>query len=111
MASGAPDALTRCVDGGVTADDAVPDSFSGSRGGAGYFADEAAVFVFQWAAMAALVMHVQVATRFLSSCPCLYWYGAHLCRRSGRWRLLIWGYCLCYMLLGALMFTNFYPWT
>jgi len=30
------------------------------------------------AACAALVMHVQVATRFLSCCPALYWFMAYL---------------------------------
>jgi len=105
---------------------------------AGCYSESMAVFVVHWAALAlvaASVMHVQVATRFLSaSCPQLYWFTAHLllrgrgcdgCRSSsgsgsssaaaagGRAAvaLLVWGYCWGFMALGALLFSNFYPWT
>lgn len=56
---------------------------------------------------------VQVATRFLASCPALYWYAAHLtggrppCRR-GR---LVWVWFLGYAAVGTVLHVNFYPWT
>ncbi|KAK9827676.1 hypothetical protein WJX81_007104 [Elliptochloris bilobata] len=77
-------------------------------------ADAAAPYVLHWAAAtaaAALVLHVQVSTRFLSSCPPLYWYAARLAGSSGAGaRRAVWGFFLGYALLGALLFPNFYPW-
>jgi len=64
------------------------------------------------AAGAAVVMHVQVATRFLSVCPALYWAAASEGRRLGpevqRWICI---YSVAFGLLGTLMFPTFYPWT
>lgn len=58
-----------------------------------------------------LFMNVQVSTRFLSASPPLYWYAAGLCRRSKAWRMIIWGYLCTYIVLGCLLFPNWYPWT
>ncbi|KAF8398541.1 hypothetical protein HHK36_017471 [Tetracentron sinense] len=66
------------------------------------------------AATAFLVMHVQVATRFLSSSPPLYWFASYLMVIPGtgrRWGYLIWAYSAAYILLGSLLFSNFYPFT
>lgn len=65
-------------------------------------------------ATAFFVMHVQVATRFLSASPPLYWYASYVMAspgRSRRWAYLIWGYAASYILLGSLLFSNFYPFT
>ncbi|KAF5834375.1 hypothetical protein DUNSADRAFT_8998 [Dunaliella salina] len=56
-------------------------SAEGLRGATGFLSPAVAHFLFPMAFMAgcaALVMHVQVATRFLSSCPALYWFMASL---------------------------------
>ncbi|KAL1832015.1 hypothetical protein DCAR_0102032 [Daucus carota subsp. sativus] len=66
------------------------------------------------AGVAFLVMHVQVATRFLSANPPLYWFASSLPALSEygkRWGYLIWAYCVAYILLGSLLFSNFYPFT
>ncbi|KAK9122640.1 hypothetical protein Sjap_012242 [Stephania japonica] len=65
------------------------------------------------AATAFFVMHVQVATRFLSSSPPLYWFSSYLMHtRSGsKWGRLLWAYCASYILIGSLLFSNFYPFT
>ena len=85
-------------------------------------------------AVALVIMHIQVATRFLSSSsPLIYWYLAHVwtSRRqlsadgaspapsggeargvqccSPAWRTVFW-LCL-YTVLGPLLFGNFYNWT
>jgi len=59
------------------------------------------------------LLHAQVATRFLSACPPLYWYAAHLTRSGGRpgLRRAVWAFFLGYGALGTLFFPNFYPWT
>lgn len=64
-------------------------------------------------AAAARVLHAQVATRFLSASPPLYWYAARLtgAGSSAAVRRSVWGFFLGYALLGALLFPNFYPWT
>lgn len=78
----------------------------------GFYNKDVTVFVFHWGAMAGialLAMHVQVSTRFLSSCAPVYWFAAHVyTHRRAPW---LWWYCLYYMALGALMMPNFYPWT
>ncbi|XVF29873.1 hypothetical protein REPUB_Repub16aG0007900 [Reevesia pubescens] len=65
-------------------------------------------------ATAFFVMHVQVATRFLSASPSLYWFASVLMTSpsiSKRWGYMIWAYCSAYILLGSLLFSNFYPFT
>ncbi|KZV21696.1 GPI mannosyltransferase 2 [Dorcoceras hygrometricum] len=60
------------------------------------------------------VMHVQVATRFLSSSPVLYWFASLIMGSPGtgkKWGYFIWSYCVAYILLGSLLFSNFYPFT
>ncbi|EEF34591.1 GPI mannosyltransferase 2 [Ricinus communis] len=66
------------------------------------------------AATAFFVMHVQVATRFLSASPPLYWFASHIMMSRGiskRWGYMIWAYSVAYILLGSLLFSNFYPFT
>jgi phosphatidylinositol glycan class V len=61
------------------------------------------------------VMHVQVSTRFLSASPPIYWAAAHILASpnccSKRWGYLICVYFIAYILLGSLLFSNFYPFT
>ncbi|KAE8670506.1 Transferase, putative isoform 2 [Hibiscus syriacus] len=60
------------------------------------------------------VMHVQVATRFLSASPSLYWFASLVMtspNTSKKWGYMIWTYCVAYILLGSLLFSNFYPFT
>lgn len=56
----------------------------------------------------ALFMHVQVLTRFVSACPCLYWHVAEQLAGEVRWPL---AYAALYMLLGSAMFACYYPWS
>ncbi|EOY32361.1 GPI mannosyltransferase 2 isoform 3 [Theobroma cacao] len=65
-------------------------------------------------ATAFFVMHVQVATRFLSASPSVYWFASLLMTcpsMSKRWGYMIWAYSCAYILLGSLLFSNFYPFT
>ncbi|KAF0920160.1 hypothetical protein E2562_033462 [Oryza meyeriana var. granulata] len=60
------------------------------------------------------MMHVQVSTRFLSASPPIYWAASHILvspSYSKRWGYLICVYFVAYILLGSLLFTNFYPFT
>jgi Mannosyltransferase (PIG-V) len=73
-----------------------------------------AVYIAHWgflAAFAMVGMHVQVATRLLSTCPPLYWFAAQLCYRRRRYAQLIWLYFLGYAALGYVLFPQFLPWT
>ncbi|MBA0598804.1 hypothetical protein Gorai_005047 [Gossypium raimondii] len=63
------------------------------------------------AATAFFVMHVQVATRFLSASPSLYWFASLIMTSHKKWGYVIWVYCFAYILLGSLLFSNFYPFT
>jgi phosphatidylinositol glycan class V len=56
----------------------------------------------------ALLMHVQVLTRFVSACPCLYWYVAEQLAGEVRWPVK---YAALYVLLGPAMFACYYPWS
>ena len=71
-----------------------------------YFAQLAMMTV-----IAATYMHVQVATRFLSTSPAMYWGLASLGRDSVPWRRVVAAYHVAYALVGAALFANFYPWT
>lgn len=88
-----------------------------SSGKAGYLTVIVLPFVLHLGFMSAttfFVMHVQVATRFLSASPSLYWFASYLTvyfKNGKRWGYLIWGYCAAYILLGSLLFSNFYPFT
>ncbi|XP_020100872.1 GPI mannosyltransferase 2 isoform X4 [Ananas comosus] len=60
------------------------------------------------------VMHVQVATRFLSVSPPIYWFASYVLASPSSYKK--WGYLICvyfvtYILLGSLLFSNFYPFT
>ncbi|KAL2645078.1 hypothetical protein R1flu_012665 [Riccia fluitans] len=83
----------------------------------GFFSPAAVCFLIQLGFMtsvAMFVMHVQVATRFLSVCPPVYWYGAHAMINSrvrGTLGKLIWSSFLAYVSVGSLLFVNFYPFT
>lgn len=69
---------------------------------------------YHWALMTAvalLAMHVNVATRFLSACPPLYWAAGAVAARGGAPARLLWLWCFVYTALGCLLFPNFYPWT
>ncbi|KAJ6805440.1 GPI mannosyltransferase 2 isoform X1 [Iris pallida] len=61
------------------------------------------------------VMHVQVSTRFLSASPPIYWFASYLLvspsLTSRRISYLICVYFIAYILLGTLLFSNFYPFT
>lgn len=97
------------------ATDGLAAQCSCTTGGA-FYRPDAAVFVVHWALLAAVclaVVHIQVSTRFLSSCAPLYWFAALLMlqRGGGVLRWLLWWYCWAFMGVGAVFFTNFYPWT
>lgn len=57
----------------------------------------------------------QVSTRFLSASPPIYWFASYTMlspdRNLAKWRYLISTYFIAYILLGALLFSNFYPFT
>ena len=60
-----------------------------------------------------LVMHINVGTRFLSTCPPIYWFASTLLLRNPRsWASYgLWVWCFSYSLIGCLLWPNFYPWT
>ncbi|KAJ6945063.1 hypothetical protein NC651_000173 [Populus alba x Populus x berolinensis] len=66
-------------------------------------------------ATAIFVMHEQVSTRFLSASPPLYWFASHLMISPGMSKTwpgyVIWAYSTAYVLLGCVLFSNFYPFT
>ncbi|KAJ4896837.1 hypothetical protein Rs2_23631 [Raphanus sativus] len=89
---------------------------SNSPATSGCFSADVFPFVVHLCLMTAtafFIMHVQVATRFLSASPSLYWFASHLIAspKHRKWEYLIWSYCAAYILLGTLLFSNFYPFT
>ncbi|XP_050368774.1 uncharacterized protein LOC126786857 [Argentina anserina] len=96
---------------------ALPREESKSSANQGYLSAAALPYIFHLGFMAAtafFVMHVQVATRFLSFSPPLYWFASYIMRSPGiykRWGYVIWAYSAAYILLGSLLFSNFYPFT
>lgn len=55
---------------------------------------------------------MQVATRFLTSCPALYWFAAaQMQAKLALKARVILLYCLAWAWLGLVLFPNFYPWT
>ncbi|TKY58994.1 GPI mannosyltransferase 2 [Spatholobus suberectus] len=83
----------------------------------GYLSASVLPFVLHLGFMACtalFVTHVQVATRFLSASPPLYWFASYIMAypaKCFRWGYLIWAYSIAYIFLGSLLFSNFYPFT
>ncbi|XP_027345366.1 GPI mannosyltransferase 2 isoform X2 [Abrus precatorius] len=83
----------------------------------GYLSASVLPFVLHLGFMAGtafFVMHVQVATRFLSASPPLYWFASSIMTypaKCYRWGYMIWAYSVTYIFLGSLLFSNFYPFT
>ncbi|XP_023644869.1 GPI mannosyltransferase 2 isoform X2 [Capsella rubella] len=98
----------------VTVTKAASESSSPEK--SGYFSADVFPFIVHLGLMtttAFFIMHVQVATRFLSASPPLYWFASNLIAspKHNKWGYLIRSYCAAYILLGTLLFSNFYPFT
>eukprot|EP00808_Paulinella_micropora_P025160 g71392.t1 len=69
-------------------------------------------FVLHWGMLVLICVafaNVQIATRFLTSCPALYWYCESLYSDGFGMPVVHWS--MIYIVLGALMFSSFLPWT
>jgi hypothetical protein len=92
-----------------------PQSGCSCSCGRAFYSPGVAVFVVHWLLLTLVclvVVHIQVATRLLSSCVPLYWFAALLMlHKGGVLRWLLWWYCFAFMGVGAVFFTNFFPWT
>uniref|UniRef100_A0A6B2L764 GPI mannosyltransferase 2 n=1 Tax=Arcella intermedia TaxID=1963864 RepID=A0A6B2L764_9EUKA len=90
---------------------------SSSRPPKPFFKENTLVFIYHWAFLvtfALLMMHVQVATRFIASqCPPFYWWTATLLQQNpnARTQKLISYYFTLFWFLGPILFSNFYPWS
>eukprot|EP01018_Ginkgo_biloba_P031801 Gb_15854 [translate_table: standard] len=93
------------------------DETTGFQMKQGFFSTLTVPFILQlgfMVAVASFVMHVQVATRFLSVSPPIYWFASHVMESSPigfKLGYLIWAVFLSYMVFGSLLFSNFYPFT
>ena len=58
------------------------------------------------AAFALLYMNAEVATRFISPLPAIYWFAASL--RNPQY---VWVYFILYNVIGFVVFPTFYAWT
>ncbi|XP_028752518.1 GPI mannosyltransferase 2 isoform X2 [Neltuma alba] len=101
----------------VQQDDTVVNIKSEPAAKPGYLSASVLPFVLHLVFMAGtafLVMHVQVATRFLSASPPLYWFASYMMTSHAKYRIwgrIIWAYSAAYIFLGSLLFSNFYPFT
>lgn len=93
------------------------DKATSSQTAQGFFSTLTIPFILQlgfMVAVASFVMHVQVATRFLSVNPPIYWYAAHVMGSSPtgfKLGYVLWAVFLSYLIFGSLLFSNFYPFT
>ncbi|RXI03765.1 hypothetical protein DVH24_038039 [Malus domestica] len=74
------------------------------------------ILVFSLCSLLVLLRYFsgKVATRFLSFSPPLYWFASYIMKSRGtgkRWGYIVWAYSAAYILLGSLLFSNFYPFT
>ncbi|GLE10980.1 hypothetical protein PINS_up023272 [Pythium insidiosum] len=63
---------------------------------------------------ALLVVHIQVTTRLLVACPTVFWLPARqffVARESAARGRAVVAFSLLYSVLGAVLFSAFYPWT
>ncbi|GLJ22031.1 hypothetical protein SUGI_0412820 [Cryptomeria japonica] len=93
------------------------ENFSSSQMEKGLFSCLTVPFILQLAFMifiACFVMHVQVATRFLSVSPPIYWFASYFMESSQigfKLGYIVWTVFLSYLFVGCLLFPNFYPFT
>lgn len=101
----------------ATANVAQANEATSSQMEQGFFSSLMIPFILQlgfMVAVASFVMHVEVATRFLSVNPLIYWYTAYVMGSSPngfKLGYVLWAVFLSYLFFGSLLFSNFYPFT